>query len=161
MERHVVLYDADCGFCRWSLDKILRWGRGRELRAVAIQSEEGDRLLADMSEDERLASWHFVTPDGRCFSGGSAAGPLARLLPLGLPVAVLAETFPRTTDRVYRWVARNRDSLGRRVGSQACAVDPGRRPPPSSPIRRQRRSIPKDAPRRTDAMAPLPQRKAD
>jgi hypothetical protein len=82
MERYVVLYDADCGFCRWSLDKILRWGRGRELRAVAIQSEEGDRLLADMSEDERLASWHIVTPDGRRFSGGSAAGPLARLLPL-------------------------------------------------------------------------------
>jgi hypothetical protein len=36
---------------------------GRQVRAVAIQSEEGDRLLADMSEDERLASWHFVTPE--------------------------------------------------------------------------------------------------
>lgn len=134
MELHVVLYDADCGFCRWSLDKILQWDRGRQVRAVAIQSEEGDRLLADISEDERLASWHFVIPDGRCFSGGSAAGPLARLLPLGLPVAVLAETFPRTTDHVYRWVASNRDWLGRRVGSRACAVDPGRRLPPSSPI---------------------------
>jgi predicted DCC family thiol-disulfide oxidoreductase YuxK len=134
MERHVVLYDADCGLCRWSLDKILQWDRGRQVRAVAIQSEEGDRLLADISEDERLASWHFVTPDGRRFSGGSAAGPLARLLPFGLPVAVLAETFPRTTDHLYRWVARNRDWLGRRVGSHACAVDPGRRLPPSSPI---------------------------
>ena len=134
MERHVVLYDADCGFCRWSLDKILRWDRGRELRAVEIQSEEGDRLLADMSEDERLASWHFVTPDERRLSGGSAVGPLARLLPFGLPVAVLAETFPRITDRVYRWVARNRVWLGRRVGSHACAVDPGRRQPPNSSI---------------------------
>jgi predicted DCC family thiol-disulfide oxidoreductase YuxK len=134
MERYVVLYDADCGFCRWSLDKILQWDRGRQVRAVAIQSEEGDRLLADMSEDERLASWHFVTPDGRRFSGGSAAGPLARLLPLGRPIAVLAETFPRTTDHVYGWVAQNRDWLGRRVGSQACAVDSGRRLPPSSPI---------------------------
>ena len=129
-----MLYDADCGFCRWSLDKILQWDRRRRVRAVAIQTVEGDRLLADMSEDERLASSHLVTPDGRRFSGGSAAGPLARLLPLGLPVAVLAETFPRTTDHVYRWVARNRDWLGRRVGSHACAFDPGRRLPPSSPI---------------------------
>ena len=57
MERHVVLYDADCGFCRWSLDKILRWDRCRQLRAVAIQSEEGDRLLAGMSEDEWWATY--------------------------------------------------------------------------------------------------------
>ena len=135
MERHVVLYDADCDFCRWSLDKILQWDRGRQVRAVAIQSEEGDRLLADMSEDERLASWHFVTPDGRRFSGGSGAGPLARLLPLGRPVAVLAETFPRTTDHVYRWVARNRDWLGRRFGWHACAIDPGR------PTRRARSNM--------------------
>ena len=128
MERHVVLYDADCGFCRWSLDKILQWDRGRELRAVAIQSAEGDGLLTDLSEDERLASWHFVTPDGRRFSGGSGAGPLARLLPFGRPVAVLAETFPRTTDRFYRW-------LGRRFGWHACAVDPGR------PTRRARSNM--------------------
>ena len=127
MERHAVLYDEGCGFCRWSLDRLLRWDRGGRLRAVPIQSEEGDRLLADLSEEERLASWHLVTPDGRRYSGGAATGPMARLLPAGAPVAHLAETFPRTTDRVYRWVARNRDSLGRRLGEQACSVDPSRR----------------------------------
>lgn len=128
MARHVVLYDNDCGFCRWSLDRLLRWDRARRLRAVPIQGEEGDRLLADLSEEARLASWHLVTPDGRRYSGGAAAGPLARLLPAGAPVALLADTFPRTTDRLYRWVARNRDSLGRRLGEEACAVDPSLRP---------------------------------
>jgi predicted DCC family thiol-disulfide oxidoreductase YuxK len=128
VDRHLVLYDADCGFCRWSLDRLLRWDRrGRRLRAVAIQSEEGDRLLADLREEDRLASWHLVTPDGRRYSGGAATAPLARLLPAGAPVAFLAETFPRTTDRLYRWVARNRDVLGRRLGAQACAVDPSAR----------------------------------
>jgi predicted DCC family thiol-disulfide oxidoreductase YuxK len=128
MERHVVLYDSDCGFCRWSLDRLLRWDRRGLLRATPIKSEEGDRLLADLSEVDRLASWHLVTPDGRRFSGGAAAGPLARLLPGGAPVAILAGTFPRSTDRLYRWVARNRDSLGRRLGEEACAVDPSRGP---------------------------------
>ena len=128
MERHIVLYDEDCGFCRWSLDRLLRWDRRGRLRATPIQSEEGDRLLADLSEEDRLASWHLVTPDGGRYSGGAAAGPLARLLPAGAPVALLADTFPRTTDRLYRWVARNRDSLGRRLGEEACAVDPSRRP---------------------------------
>jgi predicted DCC family thiol-disulfide oxidoreductase YuxK len=127
MERHVVLYDDTCGFCRWSLGRLLRWDRHHRLRAIPIQSEEGDRLLADLAEADRLASWHLITPDGRRYSGGAATGPLARVLPAGAPVALLAETFPRTTDRAYRWVARNRESLGRRLGEQACAVDPSER----------------------------------
>lgn len=126
MERHVVLYDGDCGFCRWSLDRLLRWDRRDNLRAVPIQSDEGDQVLADLSEQARLSSWHLVTPDGRRYSGGAATGPMARLLPAGAPVALLAETFPRSTDRLYRWVARNRDTLGRRLGEQACAVDPSK-----------------------------------
>ena len=128
MQQHIVLYDEDCGFCRWSLVRLLRWDRDGRLRAASIQSEEGDRLLADLSEEDRLASWHLIAPDGRRYSGGAAAGPMARLLPAGAPVALLAETVPRTTDRVYRWVARNRDALGRRLGEQACSVDPSRRP---------------------------------
>jgi predicted DCC family thiol-disulfide oxidoreductase YuxK len=127
MDRHLVLYDEDCGFCRWSLDRLLRWDRDGRLRAVPIQSEEGDRTLADLRPEDRLVSWHLVTPDGRRYSGGAAAGPIARLLPAGAPIAFLAGTFPRTTDRLYRWVARNRDVLGRRLGEQACAVDPSKR----------------------------------
>ena len=127
MERHVVLYDQNCGFCRWSLDRLLSLDRHRRLRAIPIQGEEGDRLLADLVERDRLASWHLVTPDGRRYSGGAATGPLARLLPYGAAVAFLAETFPRTTDRLYHWAARNRDKLSRRLGEQACAVDPSRR----------------------------------
>ena len=127
MDRHLVLYDEDCGFCRWSLDRLLRWDRGGRLRATPIQSEEGSRVLADLSEQDRLASWHLVMPDGRRYSGGAATGPMARLLPAGAPVALLAETFPRSTERLYRWVARNRDMLGRGLGERACAVDPSKR----------------------------------
>ena len=94
MERHIILFDEGCGFCRWSLDRLLRWDRRGRLRAVPIQSEEGDRLLADLAVADRLASWHLVTPDGRRYSGGAATAPLARLLPAGAPVAIVAETFP-------------------------------------------------------------------
>src|SRR5262245_61691046 len=124
MEPHVVLFDEDCGSCRWSARQLLRWDRAGRLRAASIQSEEGDRLLADVSEERRLASWHLVTPTGRRFSGGAAVAPLARLLPAGPPIAFLAETFPRTTDRLYRLVARHRGRLGALLGERACAVDP-------------------------------------
>ena len=127
MDRYLVLYDADCGFCRWSLDRLLRWDRDGRLRAAPIQGEEGEKVLADLRPEDRLDSWHLLTPDGRRFSGGAATDPLARLLPAGAPVAFVAETFPRTTERLYRWIARNRDELGRRLGEEACAVDPSTR----------------------------------
>ena len=72
-----VLYDRDCGFCRFSIGLLLAWDRRRRLRPVAIQSDEGQRLLADLPPDERLASAHAIDADGRLRSGGAAAAPIA------------------------------------------------------------------------------------
>ncbi len=110
---HVILYDRDCGFCKWSLDKILWWDRHGRLRPVPIQSAEAERLLPDMSPEQRLASWHLVGPGGAVTSAGPAAEPLARLLPRGRPLAFLFRSFPRATDRAYRWVAEHRGVLAR------------------------------------------------
>ncbi len=109
-----VLYDEDCGFCKWSLDKILAWDRSHKLRPVPIQSEEGQRLLATVPEERRLDSWHMVDAEGERalrWSGGSAAvRPHA-----GRTSAWLAagRAFPRATERAYRAVAGNRDRLAR------------------------------------------------
>jgi predicted DCC family thiol-disulfide oxidoreductase YuxK len=127
MSSPVLLYDSDCGFCRWSVDKILSWDRRRHLRPVALQDPGADDLLAGMDAHKKMASWHLVTAEGRIYSGGAAAAPLFRLLPGGRPFAALFSAFPGVTERTYRLVARNRDRLGRLVGQSACAVDPSRR----------------------------------
>jgi predicted DCC family thiol-disulfide oxidoreductase YuxK len=127
MERPVVLYDEDCGFCRWATGKLLAWDRRCGLRAVPLQGPEAERLLPGMDWERRLASWHLVTPDGRVRSAGRAVAPLLRLLPGGTPLAVLAETFPRTTDHLYDWTSRHRGRLGAFLGAQRSAVDPARR----------------------------------
>ena len=114
-----VLYDSDCGFCKWSLDKVLAWDRRRALRPVAIQSEEGERLLAEIPEPRRLDSWHLVLPSGEIRSAGAAAAPLARALPGGRPLALAFERFPRVTERAYRFVAAHRDRFARVVGADA------------------------------------------
>jgi predicted DCC family thiol-disulfide oxidoreductase YuxK len=121
-----LLYDEDCGFCRWATDCVLSWDRDGALRAVAIQGDEGSRLLATLPPERRMQSWHLVTADGTLHSGGAAVAPLARLLPLGAPVAAMAAAAPRTTERLYRAVARHRGALGRAVGVAACTVDPAR-----------------------------------
>ena len=108
-----MLYDRDCGFCKWSLNWILRWDRRGRLRPVAIQSEEGQALLAKVPESERLDSWHLASPSGEVRSAGAAAEPLMRLLPRSRLLGLVFRTFPRLTDRAYRFVARNRDQIAR------------------------------------------------
>lgn len=116
-----MLYDADCGFCRWSLGRLLALDRRRRLRPVALGAEEADALLADLDLAERAASWHLVSPGGRRWSAGEAAPPLLRLLPGGRAPAALLARFPRATERAYRWVADHRSQLGRPIPARAKA----------------------------------------
>jgi predicted DCC family thiol-disulfide oxidoreductase YuxK len=112
----IVLYDAECSFCRWSLAKLLAWDRGRRLRVIALQEPDAVRLLPGMSEEERMASWHLVDPSsGEVRSAGAAFPPMLRLLPGGRPFAGLAAAFPRLTDRAYHWVSRHRGKIGRLI----------------------------------------------
>ncbi len=119
MATKTLLYDRDCGFCRWCLGKVLAWDRRRTLRPLAIQSEEADRLLDGVPEEQRLASWHLVDGDGTVRSAGAAFPSLFRELPGGAPFAALAARAPRATDRAYRWVAGNRSRWGRLVSDGA------------------------------------------
>jgi predicted DCC family thiol-disulfide oxidoreductase YuxK len=126
LKRAVVLYDSDCGFCRWSIDRILAWDRRGRLRPLALQDPEAERLLPGLDAEARLASWHLVSSDGRVYSAGAVAAPLLRLLPLGRPLAAVVGLFPGVTERAYRLLARNRDRFGRLAGAR-CQVDPARR----------------------------------
>jgi predicted DCC family thiol-disulfide oxidoreductase YuxK len=107
-----VLYDRDCGFCKWALDKILAWDRRRRLRPVAIQSDEGQRLLSGVAPERRLESWHLAA-GGEVRSGGAAAPRLFAALPGGRPLAAVLRASPKATDRAYGWVASHRAMLAR------------------------------------------------
>ena len=127
MAQAVILYDADCGFCRWSADKILAWDVNHRLRPVALQDPEADRLLEEMDPERRMASWHLVTPDGRTMSEGAAVPDLLRLLPGGVPIAFIAALAPGATESAYRFVANHRDRLASLLGPKRRSVDPKRR----------------------------------
>ena len=116
-----VLYDHDCGFCRWSVGRLLAWDRSRRLRPLAIQSPEGQRLLADLTPDERLATAHAVDSAGRRASGGDALASVAAVLPGGSPLAMLGRRAPAVARAGYRAVAGRRSLLGRLVSDAAKA----------------------------------------
>jgi len=129
MDGAVILYDSDCGFCRWVTDRILAWDRAGRLRPVALQSAEAAERLPGLTPDERLSSWHLVASDGAVYSAGRAVAPLLRLLPGGRAPAAVAAACPGLVDRSYRWTAAHREDFGRLVGAKACAVDPGSKDP--------------------------------
>jgi predicted DCC family thiol-disulfide oxidoreductase YuxK len=114
-----VLYDRDCGFCRWSLGVVLRAERDARLRPVALQSAEADALLSELTPEQRMASWHLISPAGRRRSAGAALPALLALLRGGaLPARVLSHT-PELNERGYRWVAAHRSWFSRATPSSA------------------------------------------
>jgi predicted DCC family thiol-disulfide oxidoreductase YuxK len=142
-----VIYDSDCGFCKWSLALLLSWDRGgHALRPLALGTTEADRLLADLDVEQRNASWHVVVdpsttrrdaaggalglepvgdaeapgrPAPLRYSAGAAFAPAVRLLPHGRIPAALVARIPRLTERTYRWVVGHRGALGRFVPARA------------------------------------------
>jgi predicted DCC family thiol-disulfide oxidoreductase YuxK len=126
MDRVTVLYDDGCGFCMWSVSKVVAWDRQHRLRFAPIRSASGDVLLEGMGPISRDGSWHLITRDGRVVSAGAAVPLLLRELPLGRPLARLAAALPRTTDGLYRAVARKRGALGRLLHVDACDVPAAR-----------------------------------
>jgi predicted DCC family thiol-disulfide oxidoreductase YuxK len=110
-----LLYDSDCGFCRWSLGKVLAWDRRGRLRPVSLQSKQAERLLAGMTEEELMASWHLVGTDGEIHSAGAGIAPLLSLLPGGAPLAAAAARAPRAMEGGYRLIAGHRSLWGKLV----------------------------------------------
>jgi predicted DCC family thiol-disulfide oxidoreductase YuxK len=119
MNSTILIYDRDCGFCRWCLGKVLAWDRRRAVRPVALGTPEANRLLGDMPTEQQMSSWHLVDGDGAVHSAGAGFEPLFRLLPGGGPFAAAASRLPGATERGYRFVSGNRSIWGKFVADGA------------------------------------------
>ena len=114
-----MLYDRDCGFCRWTVAWALRRDRDGVLEVAPIQSEAGERALADMEPAKRLESAHAMHADGRRSSGGAALRDVLGALPRARGLARLAELSPRGTELAYRLVADHRSQISKLVPNAA------------------------------------------
>lgn len=113
----MILYDADCGVCRWLLAKILTWDRAANLRPVALQSDEARQLLAGVPEDRWMSSWHLVDREGVVHSAGDAFEVLLPELPGGRALVPAVRAGRRPLNAGYDWFAANRSHFGRRLPS--------------------------------------------
>jgi predicted DCC family thiol-disulfide oxidoreductase YuxK len=127
VRRATVLFDGDCGLCRWSAEQLRRWDRAGALTFATLDSPLAYDLLVGMDPQTRLGSWHLVDADGVIWSAGAAIPEVLRRLPGGAPFGWLAAVSPTLTERAYRAISRRRLQLGRLLGQRACSVDPTRR----------------------------------
>jgi predicted DCC family thiol-disulfide oxidoreductase YuxK len=111
----IVLYDDDCGFCRWTLALLLTWDRRRRLWPAPIAGTVGDRWLAGMPAEERLASWHLVEAGGRVSSAGAGLADVLPYVPGGGLLAPVLRRAPVAVERAYRFVADHRSGFSRFV----------------------------------------------
>ena len=115
LRRPVLLYDAECRFCRFCVRAIARLDRPEGLGLLSLQDDETAALLGELSASERLQSWRLVSIDGTL--GGFGAGTVGLAGALGFTrTARLLDRIPNATlDGIYRAVARRRGLLGRLV----------------------------------------------
>lgn len=115
----IVLYDSDCGFCRWAM----AWAVGRDDRhvlvTVPIQSPLGGELLVEVRPSERLRAAHAINGDGSLYSGGAAAAQVLSVLAPTRALGQLATRLPRVTALLYGFIAARRTTFGRFAGPQA------------------------------------------
>ena len=111
----ILYYDASCGFCNQWVGIIRRLDRHHRLQLEALQSNNGQRLVQTLREQQldtdtvilECADAFYLRSDAviRCVL---ALGPLYGWV-------VVFKLIPRTVrDYLYRIVARNRHRLGGR-----------------------------------------------
>ncbi len=111
--RHLIIWDGDCGFCQWSVRRIMAWDRRGVLADVARQKCPTPPLTDDIRQrtDREVV---VVTRDGKVLGGADAvlflygetrSRVLAGLLRLP-PFIWIARV-------VYRWVANHRILVSR------------------------------------------------
>jgi predicted DCC family thiol-disulfide oxidoreductase YuxK len=119
--RALMIFDGDCGFCTASVNVIRRWIHPdcdiEPWQFTAIEE-------FDLTPEECTTAVQFVTGDRNVYSGSRAVMQMLRTAPLPWPVLGAIGDAPGVAfiaDRVYRWIATNREKLP--GSTPACAVN--------------------------------------
>ncbi|MCI0584693.1 MAG: DUF393 domain-containing protein [Chloroflexi bacterium] len=130
-DRLLVLFDADCGICTASADRLRRWDRDDRLELLSLQSAMDDprppvrEVAASHPLHDELHVLDPATGDVR--SGRRAVLEIAARLPGGRLPALLGRLPPAVwaIGVGYALVARNRRALSRALRLEAaCRVPP-------------------------------------
>jgi predicted DCC family thiol-disulfide oxidoreductase YuxK len=119
----IVFYDGYCPMCNAWVRAILRWDKKKLFHFAPLQSDMARRTLQPLMPDfEKQDTLVFFNED-RVYVRSDAALKVAALLPAPFSWLAIGQLFPRfLRDGVYRWVARNRFRIHKKLDE--CPLPP-------------------------------------
>ena len=131
MKATTLFYDADCGICTACVDWLIRQAESAGAKLVVIAYQDEKQVEKHAVIDRRHADLGIQTLDsnGQVRRDAAAVATSLRVLPhwrwLGICMDwPLLKTAFQTG---YRFVAKNRQTLSRLFGMQACRIPGGAR----------------------------------
>ncbi len=120
----LILYDGICNLCSGSVGFILKKDKKKQFRFVALQSEEGLKLIQRFQIPKAVDSVILIKKD-HVFIESDAAIEICKLLPSPYKWFTIFKSVPeKWRDKIYSWVAKNRYSwFGKK--NQCCYFEEG------------------------------------
>ena len=113
MEKHVLVYDKDCGSCS-RFKRIVNFLDGhKRLDYLSLTEADEYGLLDPVPRSRRHRSFHLIYPGGRVTSGSAAVPELISLLPSGRAASFLIRQAPgakKIVNLIYTTFSRLHDS---------------------------------------------------
>ncbi len=113
MEKHVLVYDKDCGSCS-RFKRIVNFLDTHErLDYLSLTEADESGLLDPVPKSRRHSSFHLIYPGGRVISGSVAVPELISLLPSGRAASFLIRQAPggkKVINLIYTTFSRLHDS---------------------------------------------------
>jgi len=113
MEKHVLVYDKDCGNCSRLKRIVNSLDAHTRLGYISLVEADESGLLDSVPRSRRHRSFHLIYPGGRVISGSAAVTELVSLLPCGRGVSFLICRAPggmNIVNLIYSMFSRLHDS---------------------------------------------------
>ena len=106
MDKPLIIYDGNCGFCNWSAYKISKWDKRKVFYYLKIQSEEAQEIVKHI---KNLPDSVIVKNSNGLLFESDAIIFIFNRLPYPLKIFSVFKILPKGFRNIcYQFVARNR-----------------------------------------------------
>ena len=114
LDRKIIFYDGECGFCNLSVQFVLNHERNNDIYFSSLQSDYASVFFKSLELPNPDLSTFYFFNNGVLFEKSTAALKVLPNLKWYLQIAVIGWIVPRfLRDKLYDFVAKRRKKLAR------------------------------------------------
>lgn len=112
MQKLIVFYDGDCGFCNKSVQFVLKNEKGKKIHFAALQAEFSVQFFKNKGLEQPNMSTFYFWNGKKMLQKSTAALSLLKYLKMPFPLGAFFWIIPSLLrDKVYDFVAKRRHKL--------------------------------------------------